>query len=167
VAAVEPQRSRISHLLVGALWPLLEAQMTRGTTWMLLACFVAQSLAAGAQESHRQPSETNLRTSLNRGERIAIELTDHEQLTGLVGARLNHGFELQPTDAGKPRFVKYSDVTAILDPDTGEVVGYPLNSADPADVRWVKPVLIGLATVGVLALLTRGLFPACLFQSCR
>jgi len=134
---------------------------------MLLACVVIQSAAVRAQDEHRQPSETNLRTSLGRGERIAIELTDHEQLTGLVDARLNHGFELLLPDADKPRFIRYSDVKAVLDPDTGEVVSYPVNSADPVDSRWVKPVLIGLAAVGVLALLTGGLFPACLFQSCR
>lgn len=141
--------------------------MTRGITWILLACFVVRSLAAGAQERQRQPSETNLRTSLNRGERIGIQLTGNEQLTGLVGVRLNHGFELLLPDVDKPRFVKYSEVRAVLDPDTGEVLSYPVNSADPADNRWVKPVLIGLAAVGVLALLTRGLFPACLFQSCK
>lgn len=56
---------------------------------------------------------------------------------------------------------------ALLDPDTRAVLSYPTYSGDPVDRRWVAPVLIGLATVGVLALLTRGLFPACLFASCK
>ena len=141
--------------------------MRRGITWMLLACFFAQSVPAGAQDRpHQQPSP-DLRTSLNRGERIAIELTDHEQLIGIVGSRLNNGFEVELPGSGGSRFVKYEQVRALLDPDTGEVLSYPTYSRDPVDRRWTGPVLIGLAAVGVLALLTRGLFPLCLFQSCR
>jgi hypothetical protein len=132
--------------------------MTRGITLALAACLILQSVMADAQD---------LRTSLTRGERIAVELTDREQLTGIVGARLNSGFELQLPDSDNPRFIKYSEVRALLDPDTREVLSHPTYSGDPADRRWVAPVLISLATVGVLALLTRGLFPACLFQSCR
>lgn len=73
--------------------------MTRGITWTLVACVILQSAAAGAQ---------NLRMSLTRGERIAVQLTDGEQLTGLVGARLNQGFELQLSDTDGPRFIKYA-----------------------------------------------------------
>jgi hypothetical protein len=134
---------------------------------MLAVCLLLESAAAGAQDhSHRQ-SATDLRTSLTRGERIAVELTDREQLTGVVGARLNHGFELQLPDADGPRFVKYGEVRALLDPDTREVLSYPTYSGDPVDQRWVRPVLMGLAAVGALALLTQGLFPLCLFHNCR
>lgn len=140
--------------------------MTRGITWMLLACLIVQTVPAGAQETSHQ-SLPDLRISLNRGDRISIELTDRERLTGIVGSRLNDGFELQLPEGGALRFVKYGQVRTLLDPDTGEVLGYPRFSADPADRRWVGPVVIGLAAVGVLALVTRGLFPLCLFQSCR
>jgi len=141
--------------------------MARGISWMLLACLIAHSAAAGAQDNPpHQPASIDLRTSLNRGERISVELTDRERLTGVVGARLNHGFELQLPDAAAPRFIKYEQVRALLDPVTEEVIGYAKNSPDPADRRWVGPVVIGLAAVGVLALVTRGFFPACLFQRC-
>ena len=132
--------------------------MTHAITWTLVVCFFFQGAAAHAQD---------LRTSLTRGERIAIELTDREQLTGVVRARLNYGFELQLPGADGPRLIKYREVRALLDPDTHEVLSYPTYSGDPVDRRWVVPVLVGLAAVGVLALVTRGVFPACLFQSCK
>jgi hypothetical protein len=132
--------------------------VTQAIAWTLAACFILQSAAASAKD---------LRTSLNRGERIAVELTDREQLTGVVGARLNGGFDLQLPDAAGPRFIKYGEVRALLDPDTLAVLSYPTYSGDPVDQRWQRPVLIGLAAVGVLALLTQGLFPLCLFHNCR
>lgn len=141
--------------------------MARGITWLLLACFIAHAVTGRAQDGSRGPAERDLRTSLNRGDLIAIELTDRERLRGVVGARLNTGFEIQLPDAERPRFVKYGDVRAWLDPDTGEILGYTKYVSDPVDRRWVGPVVVSLAVVGVLALLTRGFFPACLFQSCR
>jgi len=132
---------------------------------MVLACLFVQTVPAGAQNASQPQSSPDLRISLNRGDRIAVELADRERLTGIVGSRLNNGFELQWP--GEMRFVKYRDVRALLDPDTGDVLSYPTYLPDPVDRRWVGPVVIGLAAVGVLALLTRGIFPACLFQSCR
>src|SRR5690242_3697457 len=98
--------------------------MTRGIALTLAACFMLQSAAAAAQD---------LRTSLTRGERIAVALTDGEQLTGIVAGRLNGGFELQLPERGSPRFIKYGEVRALLDPDTREVLSYPTYSRDPAD----------------------------------
>ena len=141
--------------------------MARLIALTLVACLIGLSVSAHAQAGTQFKSGPDLRTSLNRGDRIAIELANSEQLTGIVGARLNEGFEIQLPNSAGTRFIKYRDVRALLDPDTREVVGYPTFSPDPVDRRWVGPVVISLAVVGVLALLTRGLFPACVFQRCN
>jgi len=109
----------------------------------------------------QQPQRVVLETALGRDERITVQLHDGRRLSGVVGARLTAGFYLnERTDSEV--FVRYGTVKALLDPDTGIVVGIP--AAAPRDRRWVKPVLITAGIVGGLAILTRGVIPLCFFN---
>jgi hypothetical protein len=72
---------------------------------------------------------------------------------------LTAGFYLDERTATE-HFVKYRTVLALLDPNTGAVVGVPVRPTP----RWVKPVLITAGVVGALAIMTHGIIPLCFFS---
>ena len=61
------------------------------------------------------------RTDLVEGARVGLELVDGRHLVGEVGTRTDDGFYMGDT-ADARSFVRYRDVRALLDPDTGTVI---------------------------------------------
>jgi len=129
-------------------------------TVLILVAVVPGAVQARPVE---KPKRVNVEATLVSGDRIALELRDGRRISGIVGARLTAGFYLDERTASEV-FVKYSMVRALLDPDTGAVIGVPARGQP--DWRWVKPVLIAAGVVWTLTLLTGGFLPKCFFPGC-
>src|SRR5712692_6530209 len=103
---------------------------------ILTATILVASMPIDAQENLQQPPSVEA-GGLARGLRVQVELQNGDLIVGVVGARFNDGLYIeQPT----PIFVRYRDVRAFRNPDTGEIVGIPQPSRQ--DNRWVKRVAI-------------------------
>jgi hypothetical protein len=124
---------------------------------VLVANILASAVPATALDLG-QPPPTEQR-ALARGERVDVELRNGRHVAGAVGDRFNNGFTVeQPA----PTFVRYRDVLAIRNQDTGAIIVVPR----PRGTDWNRRVLVGVVVVGVLALLTHGAFPMCLAAAC-
>jgi hypothetical protein len=115
--------------------------------------------------SAQEPPRIELRDRLNRGEAISIELKNGRRVTGTVGDTQWDGFWVEH-QADPASFVRFRAARAILDPDTGALIGIAAHGRDGVP-RWV--IVATLVTAGVvvgLTVATHGMFPLCLFQRC-
>jgi len=111
----------------------------------------------------QQPRQVNLQAAFDRGDRIAVELRDGRRVSGIVGSRLTAGVYIKVSErTGAETFVKYRTVRAVLDPDSGAVIGIP--GRVTRDRRWVKPVVITAVVIGTLAVIPHSGIPLCLFN---
>jgi hypothetical protein len=133
--------------------------MRAALTTILIASILASTVPAKAQEPPGPPPRTEQR-ALARGERVDVELRNGRHVAGAVGDRFNGGLTVEQPG---PIFVRYRDILAIRDSDTGAIIVVPR----PRGPDWTKRILVGMAIVGALALLTHGAFPLCITGGCR
>ena len=128
----------------------------------VLSLIVVASLASSSFPQGLPQIE--LRDRLTRGDAISVELKDGRRVTGTVGDTQWDGFWVEhPPEA--PSFVAFRSARAVLDPDTGDVVGVVSHERDRNS--WVKPTIIAAVTGFTIAVVvTKGLFPFCLFVQC-
>jgi hypothetical protein len=130
----------------------------------LIVGIVCSAFPAAAQDAVRPV--VDLRGTLTRGERISVELMDGRTVSGVVGDSWTLGFMIERPPA-TAAFVRYLEVIALRDPDTGAVIEKALpqrqNQKTP---RWVVATLVTVGVVAAIAIATHGLFPGCLFERC-
>jgi hypothetical protein len=88
------------------------------------------------------------------GQRVSAVLTDGQRVSGTVGAVFSRGFDVHQLD-GTRLFVEYRIVVALLDPDTGAIVGTIPD--EPLSPR-AKGALIAIAAVSALTIASHGRF---------
>src|SRR6185503_1002336 len=75
-----------------------------------------------AQPQSAQHTKQLRRITPRDGQRVSVVLKDGQRVTGTVGTVFSRGFDVHQLN-GTPVFVQYRTVAALLDPDTGAVVG--------------------------------------------
>jgi hypothetical protein len=133
----------------------------RNVIAVALVVTVGLHAVAAAQDTARPAGD--IRTDLVEGARVGLELVDGRHLVGAVGTRTDDGFYMGDS-ADAPSFVRYRDVLAVLDPDTGRVI--QTYTPPPNHRRRTIVIVIVAAVVGGLAIWTHGAFPVCLLLQC-
>jgi hypothetical protein len=131
---------------------------------MLVLCLVGSTVPSIAHERFQQVREirdtaAEFREHCGKGERITIRLRDASTIQGTLAECKSNRLEIVAEPTNRVRTVRYSDMSAFLDPDTGAVIA--IVAQPPKRLRGDTKILlgigIGLAVLVVWAYLN-GLF---------
>jgi hypothetical protein len=135
--------------------------MNRTLSLAVTLSLVLSSLPAAAESAQagrsQDPPGIELREHLNRGEPIGIELKNGRCITGTVGDTQWDGFWLEHPPA-PATFISFRATRALLDPDTGLVIGRTLHDRDRLP-KWVWPTVGVVGMVAILVWASGGRFP--------
>ena len=124
---------------------------------MLPAHPVAQERSdVPAIQEAEAPQIADVRAALDGHSRVSVRLHRGETVTGTVTHRTADGLYIAHPPSG-PRFVRYSEVVAILNPDSGVVEARV--EPQPSESHSTRRAAIIAAAVGVwilIAVVTRG-----------
>jgi len=127
----------------------------------MLSIALALSTLVNSAPAFAQDARIELRECLRRGDAVSVELKNGRRLAGAVGDTQSDGFWIEHPPA-EPSFVRFRSVRAVLDPDTGAVIGLAAHDRDGLSKGQATALGIGVV-VGALVLATRGCFPLCFF----
>jgi hypothetical protein len=128
----------------------------------VVAVITVASSVISAQPQSSQSTGLLRRITPQEGQRVSAALKDGHRVNGTVGTVLSRGFDVYQLN-GTRVFVEYRTVAALLNPDTGAIVGTV--PGEPMSHR-EKGALIATAAVVGLTIATHGAFPVCFFEPC-